>query len=132
VGWRVTDFLGSLSLFSCCIRPYGARTRCRVQARSSTCRHANFNFQVSCMARHDLGTQKRVESSRFGRTQVRGRLTRCGLRRPIQADSGSHLGVQGDDRSDNVVDPVISPVRIELALDLDSKSGSIYLTERKG
>ena len=71
--------------------------------------------------------------SRFGKTEVRGRLTRCGLRRPIQADAGSHLGVQGDDRSDNVVDPVISAVRIEFALDFESESvESIYLTDRKG
>ena len=35
-------------------------------ARSSTCRHANFNFQV--ITRHDLGTQKRVGQSQFGRT----------------------------------------------------------------
>ena len=66
VGWRGSEVLGSLRamnrvLFSCCIRPHGVRTRCRVQARSLTCHHANFNFQVSCMARHDLVTQKRVE-----------------------------------------------------------------------
>ena len=73
-------------------------------ARSSTCRHANFNFQVRCMARHDLGTQRRVEQSRFERTQARRRLTGSGRRRLIQADPESHLGVRGDNRSNDVVD----------------------------
>ena len=83
------------------------------------------------MARHDLGTQRRVEQSRFGRTQAQRRLAGCGLRRLIKADSESDMGVQGDDMSDIILDPVISPVRIKLALDLESESGSIYLTERK-
>jgi len=74
----------------------------------------------------------RVERSRFGRTQARRRLTGYGIRRLLQADPANLLGVQGNDGSDNGVDPVISPVRIKLALDLESESGSIYLTERKG
>ena len=40
-----------------------------------------------------LGTQGRVEQSQVGRTQARRRLTGCGLRRLIQVDSESHLGV---------------------------------------
>ena len=56
----ITEVLGSSMamnrvLFSCWIRPYEARTRRRVQARSSTCHHANFNFQISCMVPHNLG-----------------------------------------------------------------------------
>ena len=42
------------------------------------------------------------------------------------------MGVQGDDRSDNVVDPMIPPVRIKLVWDFEFESGSIYLTERQG
>jgi len=80
-------------------------------------------LQVGCMAHHDLVTlHTTVEQLRFGRTWAWRQLTRYSIRWLFQADPGNLFRVQGDERSDNIVEQAIWPVIIKWVSELHSKA----------